>query len=336
MLERRIKEAINGLVHPAFEECPKQFKEDFARKSRELSLRGFNDPRSTLQVHHHACSNDVERRISIVWNAIERVVKTLDVQYSDTLEADLRRELEYYTPLSLWNLMDSYPRHADNKMIAEFRSDLLRKREHKLEMIYGELTLFVQSLRFKKPALRFNMDLIRSCLWVLESEDPPRQGTAFHLNNVGLVTCHHVLTARSQAFRAAEPRRKHPIEVVRMNADIDLAVIRIPGNLGPGLERGSAVDLKQMDTLAVAGFPNYRIGTTESIVTGYVTAFRQKSAIRRALTDAPIIAGCSGGPTIGANDKVIGVAVTGADRMEEAQDTEDHGIIPIDALEFLP
>ena len=43
----------------------------------------------------------------------------------------------------------------------------------------------------------------------------------------------------------------------------------------------------------------------------------------------------NGGPVITAGNKVIGVAVTGAERMEESQETENHGIIPIDALAFL-
>ena len=33
---------------------------------------------------------------------------------------------------------------------------------------------------------------------------------------------------------------------------------------------------------------------------------------------------------------MIGIAVTGADRMEEADDTKKHGFIPVEALNLLP
>lgn len=35
------------------------------------------------------------------------------------------------------------------------------------------------------------------------------------------------------------------------------------------------------------------------------------------------------------NNQVIGIAVTGAERMDKAQDTENHGIVPIDALNYI-
>jgi S1-C subfamily serine protease len=97
----------------------------------------------------------------------------------------------------------------------------------------------------------------------------------------------------------------------------------------------TADDLRQMAHLAICGYPNYRLGDTGTIVPGLVVGFRTVSGIRRILTNAPIVAGASGAPVLNASGMVIGVAVTGADRMENAQDTEDHSIIPIDALNLV-
>lgn len=60
-----------------------------------------------------------------------------------------------------------------------------------------------------------------------------------------------------------------------------------------------------------------------------------KSGIQRMLTNARIVGGMSGGPVVGPMNTVIGVCVTGADRFESAEDTEDHGVIPIDAIDLL-
>jgi S1-C subfamily serine protease len=63
-----------------------------------------------------------------------------------------------------------------------------------------------------------------------------------------------------------------------------------------------------------------------------VTGFRMRSGIRRILVDAHIISGNSGGPVLDKDNRVIGIAVTGADNERDAPDTENHGVIPIDAL----
>jgi hypothetical protein len=190
-------------------------------------------------------------------------------------------------------------------------------------------------LRAIPPSPQFSLEKIRPSLWILECEKTNKQGTAFNLNGVGLVTCEHVLAPSTIAFRWDDFNRKHPIKIQSSHKVVDLAILSIDEPLGESLHRGSADDLKLMDHLAVSGFPNYRLGDSGVIVPGVVIGFRIVSSIRRVLTNAPIIAGNSGGPVLDKNNCVVGVAVTGADRMEEAQDTEDHGIVPIDALKSL-
>jgi S1-C subfamily serine protease len=190
-------------------------------------------------------------------------------------------------------------------------------------------------LRAIPPAPKFNLEIIRKGLWVLECEKTIRQGTAFNLSGVGLVTCEHVLGTATKAFRTSAINKKYLITVLAKNEEIDLAILKINTSLDEGLDVGSADNLKEMDHLAIAGFPNYRLGDTGVLVPGLVIGFRMVSGIRRILTNAPIVAGTSGGPVLDKDNRVIGVAVTGAEIMEKAQETEDHGIIPIDALKFL-
>jgi hypothetical protein len=181
----------------------------------------------------------------------------------------------------------------------------------------------------------FDTERIIEALWVLECDETSRQGTAFELTDYGLITCDHVLGENTHAFRHDAPHKKYPVTIIGREADIDIAILSIETKFRAPLTKGTADNLKQMDYLAVSGFPNYRINDSGVVVPGHVVGFRTVSGIRRILTDAPIVAGNSGGPAIAVDGSVIGVAVTGAERMEETQETENHGIIPIDALRYL-
>jgi len=57
--------------------------------------------------------------------------------------------------------------------------------------------------------------------------------------------------------------------------------------------------------------------------------------MQKILVSTSIVRGNSGGPALNIHNNVIGVAVTGSDRMETASETEDHGVIPIDAIRKL-
>jgi hypothetical protein len=182
---------------------------------------------------------------------------------------------------------------------------------------------------------RFEIQSILDALWVLECEDTCKQGTAFMLDGIGLITCQHVLGTRTEAFRPHSQSKRYSAKLLSQSEVVDLAVLQIDTSTDAKLIAGSADELRLMDHLAVAGFPNYRSGDTGVIIPGLVVGFRIVSGIRRILTNASIVAGNSGGPVIGSGNKVIGVAVTGADRMENVQETENHGIVPIDAVRHL-
>jgi S1-C subfamily serine protease len=190
-------------------------------------------------------------------------------------------------------------------------------------------------LRAIPPSPSYDLKRITEALWVLESEEKMVQGTAFVLENVGLVTCQHVLASGMKAFQPKDVARQLPVSVIAQDEVIDLAIISVGEQLSGALPLGSADQLRQLDHLAVAGFPNYRLGDSGVIMPGLVVGFRPVSGIRRILTNSSIVAGNSGGPALDRSGRVVGVAATGADRMETAPRTENHGVVPIDALRFL-
>jgi len=193
-------------------------------------------------------------------------------------------------------------------------------------------------------APQYDIEKISQNVFVLddESDDLDKlgsQGTCFYLKNVGFVTCDHVLTPNMQCFHPKRSLERYNIEVIARNKTLDLAVLKIDDLVKDyaldGLEIGSADDLNQMDHIAVAGFPNYRIGDTGVLSPGLVIGFRPTHGVRRLLVNAAIVSGNSGGPVLDINNKVIGIAVTGADCTENIGLTENHGVIPIDALAYL-
>lgn len=169
-------------------------------------------------------------------------------------------------------------------------------------------------------------------VWVVECGD--RQGTAFRLENVGFVTCAHVLDGPAVAYRADNLASRHAITVMGRNDDVDLAVFSIadePANLPPALSAATA-SVNLQDAVHVWGFPNHNIGDSVGVRSGHVAGFRNRHGIRRLLVNAPIIHGNSGGPVLDASGKVIGVAVTGAPSQAESDSTEEHGVIPMAAI----
>lgn len=193
-------------------------------------------------------------------------------------------------------------------------------------------------------APQYDIEKISRNIFVLddESDDIEKlgsQGTCFYLRDVGFVTCDHVLTSGMECYHSKRSLERYPIEVMARNATLDLAVLRIDDLVSDyeldGLEIGSADNLQQMDHIAVAGFPNYRIGDTGVLSPGLVIGFRPAHGVRRLLVNAAIVSGNSGGPVLNTNNQVIGIAVTGADCTENIGSTENHGVIPIDALAYL-
>ena len=110
--------------------------------------------------------------------------------------------------------------------------------------------------------------------------------------------------------------------------DVDLAILKVPGAEEHVLFTGNAGSLNRGDKITLTGFPNYRIGDSVMMFPGYIAGHRQVSGIRHMIISEKIVKGNSGGPVLDSDNKVVGVAVKGAEDMVSA-------VIPIGALNHL-
>jgi len=123
-----------------------------------------------------------------------------------------------------------------------------------------------------------------------------------------------VLLARSLRATAAgasllKPRgRMVEAQIVGMDQETDLAVLRIPDRELPFLELGDSDELKQGQLVLAFGSP---FGLENSVTLGVVSSvarqFQPEDPVVYIQTDAPINPGNSGGPLVDAHGKVMGI-----------------------------
>ena len=231
-------------------------------------------------------------------------------------------------------------------MVRGYHDTIAAKFRTQFEHLVNEESLDDESVSADSSLPMTTPDRIRAAMWVLECDEQDTQGTAFMLQDRGFVTCEHVLckhvaAGKLKAFRPELTSARYAVSVISSNKDVDLAVVDIAMGEGEknkyfALEmRLDDKGLKDQAEVMVGGFPNYCLGDEGHVVPGQVIGHRMVSAIKRAQVNASIVTGASGGPVVDTDGAVVGVAVTGADLYRKSPRTEDHGVIPIQALEHV-
>lgn len=183
---------------------------------------------------------------------------------------------------------------------------------------------------------RYDIQKILNNIYIIESPKMAVQGTCFYTQQYGFITCDHCAFDDSVVYRANDINKKYSIKILKQNSVIDLAIFEVSGiELDSGLTIGNSDDIVLNDNVAAAGFPNHNFGDSGIFSPGLVVGFRPVASIRRILVNIPLIAGNSGGPIISSKNEVIGIAVTGADKMQNAGQTEEHGVVPLSAILFV-
>ncbi|SLM49947.1 RNA-directed DNA polymerase (modular protein) [Nitrospira japonica] len=226
-----------------------------------------------------------------------------------------------------------------NKMAPELKHVLHGKINY-VGMVRGQTDplylSYLKQLKALAPELIIRQVIdVMDALWVLESDGAYAQGTGFSLKGYGIVTCYHVLRARTKLFKANTPAKKYNIEVIIQDQELDIAVLATDGPQGPELLLEEGERPRQDDWILLTGYPSYSAHATGVVRRGRVTGYYQFFGTERMLIDTPIVYGNSGGPVLNQSNKVVGIAAKGPVSLNDAQKTEKFEVIPISILRRL-
>jgi serine protease Do len=157
-------------------------------------------------------------------------------------------------------------------------------------------------------------------------------GTGFYINRDYLVTAAHVV----EGCTRMELTDQTPIEVIRSEPELDLAVLKVPGDVAvlfePGesdvwLEISPELNAKLGETVTALGFPYLgRFGQGLTVTGGNVSALPGGTfGDSQIMISAPVQPGNSGGPLLNGDGEVIGVVVA---RIDDIIVLEETGTLP--------
>lgn len=191
-----------------------------------------------------------------------------------------------------------------------------------------------------KTAVVATVEQVDSALWHLESQHPTDptqviQGTAFHLEGYGLVSCAHCLGADPiTAFQTGGlVIQKQVVTVTHRDDHHDLARMKFTSVPVMALALGDSTKVKTGDATLAAGFGNYAPGATSRILRGHVTGTGVRHGTPVIFSDHRAFGGHSGGPVLNGDLKVVGVLQRAVSDEAPNQETT---VLPVSLLPTLP
>ena len=155
---------------------------------------------------------------------------------------------------------------------------------------------------------------------------PDASGSGFMISRAGyVVTNKHVVRAcRSVQVRVGESTL-HPAEIVRVDPDDDLALLRVDATLPAAVELRGEPALRAGVDVVATGYPLSGLLADEVNVTaGIVSALAGMRNDRHVLQmTAPVQPGSSGGPLFDASGRLVGVVVTKLNARVVEEETGD-------------
>lgn len=155
-------------------------------------------------------------------------------------------------------------------------------------------------------------------VWVVEQNlddaEKYRQGSAFFLNEVGLVTAAHCVDGAKEAFvhHPSKPANKFRVEVDKISKHRDIALLshQIPENEYYILIKSKA-PITTGDPVIAIGYPEFGPADRVNFRSGMISSTTVRSMISLFEVNFKLTQGMSGGPIVDKNDEVVGIVHKG-------------------------
>ncbi|CEG57295.1 reverse transcriptase domain-containing protein [Legionella fallonii] len=212
-------------------------------------------------------------------------------------------------------------------MVRGINDEIYRKIRYKYSCLIG-----VPDENLKKSL----DDILSESVFILENNIGIAQGTAFLVEQLGLVTAYHVIEDINEEnsclidfFRCNEVDKKRKATLFKTSQKNDIAIFTLNNNFQDitPLKLGDASKLKRGVEIKLFGFPGYNTGDECHCDNGKITQKKKLYGFDVWLVDIPITHGISGGPVLNANNEVIGIAIVGSEKNDKS--TISQGFIPI-------
>ncbi|QBQ55832.1 reverse transcriptase domain-containing protein [Nitrosococcus wardiae] len=184
-----------------------------------------------------------------------------------------------------------------------------------------------------------------NALWVIEAcydneegEAMVPQGSGFQLEDIGIVTCAHVVSEKGkifedlEAFKHDDSTVKYKLRVERICSHRDIAICSLLVEEGKEPPKHSvsrsANNVEMGQDVKLLGFPAYAPGHSYFMVDTKVAKIYTQSLVRKFEINALIREGNSGGPIIDSKSSVVGIALEGA-----RKEAGNNGCLTIPELE---
>jgi S1-C subfamily serine protease len=149
--------------------------------------------------------------------------------------------------------------------------------------------------------------LKRAIRCVVTVERKEGHGSGVIISSDGyLVTNYHVVEDEKQVGVTLNQGIKMKAEVVKVNPDFDLALLKIPASDLEGLRLGNSDEAEIGDDVWAIGTPLEK-SLGQTITKGIISGFREIRSVKFIQSDVSINPGNSGGPLINEAGDIIGI-----------------------------